>query len=347
MKRSILMAAGLIGVSGALVAGCGGSSGSGSASTGASEAPAGAAVGSGATFPSTAYLQWCQESGTCSYIAKGSGAGIKDLTVSTVQWAGSDAPLTTDETAAVTGTVLYFPALLGAVTVPTNVTGVSKPLNLTGQAIGDIYAGTVTAWDDAAIASANPGVSLPSAPITVCARADSSGTSYNFSTYLAAASKTFAATVGVGKTPQWGAKSVLRSPGNPGVASCVKGNDNSIGYVDLSDARAAGIADKAAAVGMDGVFVLPTTASISAAGAVTSVPKNLVVDVTGSTAKGAYPITAVTYVLAVTGRDNAATKKAFTYFLGAKAQGQLAGMGFAPLPAALATASTAQLSQLK
>ncbi len=347
MMRRTLMAAGLVGVSAFVIAGCGGSSTSDAGTTGTTEAPAGAAVGSGATFPSTAYLRWCQESGTCSYVAKGSGAGIKDLTTSTVQWAGSDAPLTDAETAAVTGTVLYFPTLLGAVTVPTNVTGVSTPLNLTGKAIAGIYAGTITTWNDPAIASINPGVTLPASAITVCARSDSSGTSYNFSTYLAAVSKDFATTVGASKTPQWGAKSVLSSPGNPGVANCVKGNDNAIGYVDLADARAAGIADKAAAVGTAGAFVLPTTASISAAGNVASVPTNLVVSVTGSTAKGAYPLTAITYALAVTGRDNAATKKAFTYFLGDKAQGQLAGLGFAPLPANLATAATAQLSRLK
>ena len=63
-------------------------------------------MGSGATFPATAYTRWCQESGTCSYAAKGSGGGIKDLTAGTVAWAGSDAPLNSDEQAAIGTTVI-------------------------------------------------------------------------------------------------------------------------------------------------------------------------------------------------------------------------------------------------
>lgn len=349
MKVGTIVIAGLLGAATVFAAGCGSSSPSTSDTTGGSGDPMFVTVGSGATFPATAYTRWCQESETCTYASKGSGAGIKDLTTGTVAWAGSDAPLTSEETAAITGTVLYFPTLLGAVTVPTNIEGVTGPINLTGTALAGIFDGDITRWNDTAIATDNPGKVLPDAPITVCARSDSSGTSYNFSKYLGTVSPTFAGKVGANgsKTPTWTAKTV-GSPGNPGVAQCVTSNPNSIGYVDSAAAKEAGITDRAAAIGTAaGSFVAPTTASITLAGDVASVPSDLLVNVLDSPVAGAYPITTTTYVLAVAGTEAAGTvTMVLTYFLGTKAQGQLAAMGFAPLPANVLAKAIAQLSAL-
>ncbi|MDA2953634.1 MAG: phosphate ABC transporter substrate-binding protein PstS [Actinomycetota bacterium] len=350
MNRRILLAAGLIGASALVITGCGSSSSTADTSGGDSSAPAGVATGSGASFPAPAYTQWCQDSQTCSYLSKGSGAGIKDRTSGVVAWAGSDAPLNSDETAAVKGTVLYFPTLLGAVTIPTNIDGITKPINLTGAALAGIFDGEITTWNDKDIATSNPGVTLPAKPIAVCVRADSSGTSYNFSGYLSQISQGFADKVGAepSKTPAWTA-TVSASPGNSGVANCVKNGSNSIGYVDLADAKQAGLDGQAAAIGVEGAYMAPTIASIEAAGADAQLNPDLTVSasLSNSPAKGAYPIVATTYALAVEGgADNAAVKKALTYFLGAKAQGQLAGLGYAPLPSSMLSKATAQLSKL-
>ena len=351
MKRRILAAGGALAVATALVAtGCGSSSSTsdtaGSGTT--AQSGAGAAVGSGATFPATAYTRWCQESGTCSYAAKGSGGGIKDLTAGTVAWAGSDAPLNSDEQAAIGTTVYYFPTLLGAITIPTNIDGVDKPINLTGPALAGIFDGDITNWNDKDIAASNPGVTFPDKPIVVCVRADSSGTSYNFTTYLSQVSQGFADKVASegSKTPTWTAK-VTKNPGNPGVAQCVQQNPNSIGYVDLGDARRAGIADTAAAIGEEGAFVAPTIEAVSKAGDVSSIPDDLLVQVVNSPVKGAYPITATTWALATKGgKDPAKVKEAFTYFLSDTAQAELADLGFAPLPEELQSAAQAQLAKL-
>jgi len=354
MTRRIMLAGGALIASASLIAaGCGSSSStdtaaSGGADTAAAPSPEGAAIGSGATFPATAYIKWCQESATCSYASKGSGAGIKDLTAGTVAWAGSDAPLDADEQKAIGKTVYYFPTLLGAIAVPTNIDGVSKAINLTGPALAGIFDGDITKWNDPDITASNPGVAMPDKPIAVCVRADSSGTSYNFTNYLSQVSTAFADKVGAGgsKTPTWTA-TVVSSPGNPGVAQCVTTNPNSIGYVDLAAAQQAGIADKAAAIGTEGNFVSPTTESVSKAGDVGTIPDNLVVDVINSSVPGAYPITATTWALAKDGaKDNAAVKKAIAYFLGSAAQGQLAALGYSPLPAALNEAATKQLAKL-
>ncbi len=305
-------------------------------------------MGSGATFPATAYTRWCQESGTCNYAAKGSGGGITDLTAGTVAWAGSDAPLDAEEQAAIGVTVYYFPTLLGAITVPTNIEGVDTAINLTGAAVAGIFDGDIANWNDAAISASNPGVTFPDKPIVVCVRADSSGTSYNFSMYLSEVSPAFAGKVAAGgsKTPNWTA-TVSKSPGNPGVAQCVKDNPNSIGYVDLGDAQRAGLSAKASAIGEDGAFVAPTIAAVSKAGDVVSIPDDLLVKVVNSPVTGAYPITATTWVLVTAGGEHVSdVKKAVTYFLGDTAQSQLEGLGFAPLPEHLQAAAQAQLGKL-
>ncbi len=347
MKRRILIATGLIGASALVIAGCG-SSGATDTASGGSSAPAGVATGSGASFPAPAYTKWCQDSKTCSYASKGSGAGINDLTKKVVDWAGTDAPLNSEEAGAITGTLLYFPTLLGGIAVPTNIDGVSKAINLTGPALAGIFDGDITTWDDKDIAASNPGVTLPSASIVVCVRADSSGTSYNFSGYLSEISQSFANKVGAGgsKTPSWTA-TVSASPGNPGVANCVKNTKNSIGYVDLADAKQAGLDTKAAAIGEGSTFVAPTVESLQAAGAGAKLSNDLTFSVINSQAEGAYPITATTYaIVAEDGKNMAAVKTALTYFLGSKAQGQLEALGYAPLPASVLAKATAQLSKL-
>lgn len=312
----------------------------------------GATTGSGATFPQIAYQQWCAESTLCSYTGKGSGGGIKDLTNKVVDWAGSDAPLEDGELAAIGGRIKYFPTLLGAITVPVNIRGVvGNKVKLDGKTVADIFDGDITKWNDRRITKVNKGIKFPAAPIVVCVRSDSSGTSFGFSRYLGKVSKTFAAKVGGGgsKTPNWLAPSLAKSPGNAGVAQCVSSTDNSIGYVDLGDAISSGLQKNVTAIGRNGKYVLPTTKSIVAAGNIkaSKVKPNLTVDLSASPAKGAYPITVTTWVLLVPGRaTNGAALESVKYFLGKKAQGQLTGFGFAPLSPVLRTLANKQLSSL-
>ncbi len=308
----------------------------------------GASTGSGATFPAIAYTKWCQDSGLCSYTGKGSGGGIKDLTKATVDWAGSDAPLTSEELAAIGGKIQYFPTLLGAVTIPVNIPGVnSRKMNLNGQVLEGIFDGSITKWNDKKIRAINTKLKLPANPITVCVRADSSGTSFVFSRYLGKTNKT-SPFKGGSKTPNWGAPTLVKQPGNPGVANCVASTPNSIGYVDLGDARNAGLTSKIASVGKKGgPYVQPTAASIMKAGQVptSTIKKDLTVDFSASKVRGAYPIVATTWVLLVPGRStNGGARQVVKYFLSPKAQGALTKLGFAPLPSGLRTLANKQLS---
>ncbi|MCU0307950.1 MAG: phosphate ABC transporter substrate-binding protein PstS [Thermoleophilia bacterium] len=344
-----------------LVAGCGGSDDGGDTGTagGGSGGNGTRATGSGATFPASAYEQWARTSGLASYQAKGSGAGIQDMLNGLIDFAGSDAPLNEEETASLAdkrggATPVYFPTLLGAVTVPANVDGVSVPLKLESSVIGDIFAGKVTTWNDPAIAGTNEGVTLPDKPIIVCVRADSSGTSFSFSRYLARESATFKAEVGESKTPNWKAKQVVKQPGNPGVAQCVKSNSNSIGYVDLGDAQRAGLEDKLSEVGVNGTFTAPSVETITEAGASAKKDPALIIDPGAETPAAGYPITITTWIVAYSdyaaaGRANGLepTKAWLEYVLGPEAQGALAALGFAPLPGDVDTEGKDRIATLK
>ena len=129
----------------------------------------GSATGSGASFPATAYSKWCQDSGLCSYTSKGSTGGINDLINGVVDFAASDAPLTDQQKADLASkrggaTPLYFPTLIGTITVDTNIDGVSKGINFDGKTLADIFRGAITNWSDARIRKPNPGVTLPERP---------------------------------------------------------------------------------------------------------------------------------------------------------------------------------------
>lgn len=307
-------------------------------------------TGSGATFPNIAYQKWCGESGTCSYTGKGSSGGIRDLISRAVDFAGSDATLTQQQLADIGGQVRYFPTLLGAISVPVNIPGVvGNRMKLDGRTLGDIWSGTITTWNAPAIKKLNPKINLPANPITLCVRSDGSGTSFGFSNYLAKVSASYRSKVGfASQTPNWQGN-VVKQPGNPGVANCVKSTPNSIGYVDLADSLRAGLGTNVTAIGKSEVvrkkvkgktravrqtvYVLPSSRTISAAGNVKRVKPTLDIDFSASTAPGAYPIVITTWVLAVPGRPgNPGVKNVLNYMYSSKAQSELPAMGFAPLP---------------
>ncbi len=328
----------------------------------------GAATGSGASFPSTAYTKWCQDSGLCSYTSKGSTGGINDFINGVVDFAATDAPLTATQSsdlAAKRGgaTPLYFPTLIGAITVPTNIDGVVAGLNLKGPVLAGIFQGTITSWNDARIRASNPGVTLPSAAITKCVRSDGSGTSFGFTSYLSKVSKDFRAAIGASQQPNWPTTGIVKGPRNPGVAACIKANKNSIGYVDISDARDAGLTKTFAKIGKTEVvkgkkktvYVLPSAGSALKAANLTTFKADLTLSLTASPSKGAYPIAITTWIIAysnyasagksTTARDD--VKKVLDYAYSSAAQDGLKDLRFAKLPAGLVTVAKAQIAKIK
>src|SRR5215475_424199 len=149
-------------------------------------------IGSGASFPFPVYSAWFKAFNgkhsaiAVDYQAKGSGAGIQDLINHTVDFAGSDAAMTDEQMAKVPEGVQLLPMTAGEIVVAYNLPGNPKGLKLPRDVYSGIFLGKITKWSDAKLKAANPGVSLPDQDITVVRRADSSGTTFVFTTHLSA-----------------------------------------------------------------------------------------------------------------------------------------------------------------
>lgn len=185
--------------------------------------------GAGATFPAPLYERWIAEYQKVApdvkidYQAIGSGGGIKGITDKTIDFAGSDAPMSKKEFAAAGGAENFVevPSCAGGIVPAYNVPGVDKDINFTGEILASIYMGKINNWNDPALAKINPDIKLPELAITPAWRTDGSGTNYVFTNYLATQSKDFTSSIGIGKQVKWPVGS--GGKGNAGVAQVVQG----------------------------------------------------------------------------------------------------------------------------
>jgi phosphate transport system substrate-binding protein len=195
--------------------------------------------GAGATFPFPLIDTWrvqyqkVQPNVNINYQSIGSGGGIKQFTAKTVDFGASDAPLSVNQTHSLPATAVHIPETIGSVVVAYNIPEFNqKGLKLTGPIIADIFLGKITKWDDPQIKALNPGVSLPSQNINVFRRADGSGTTFVFTSYLSSQSPEWKSKVGASTAVQW---PVGRGAnGNEGVASAITSTPYSIAYVELA-----------------------------------------------------------------------------------------------------------------
>jgi phosphate transport system substrate-binding protein len=283
---------------------------------------------------------------TVNYGSGGSGKGRTDLASGVVNYAGSDSPIPASEMSSFAGkTVLYFPVFLGPITMSYNLSGVTN-LKLTPKVIAEIFSAKITKWNDPAITSINPGVSLPSAPITIAVRSDSSGTTQNFSLFMETAAPS-EWTLGSNSIIKWPATARAGS-GNPGVAEIIKSTPGAIGYVDYADAKASGLTF-ASVQNSAGTYITPSPTTASAAGNGITVAPNLTFHAVWSSEPTAYPITYQSWVLVYAKQPNAndaALLKAWIGYLIGAGQQLLPSLGYAPLPSGLQAKAKAQLSQI-
>jgi phosphate transport system substrate-binding protein len=228
-----------------------------------------------------------------NYQSIGSGGGILQLTNKTVDFGASDAPLNEEQTAKIGAPVLHIPMASGAVVITYNLPGVKGNLNLTPDVIADIFLGKIKQWNDARILSLNKGISVPAFPILIAHRSDGSGTTNIFTNYLTKVSPEWKAKVGNGSAVNWPAG--LGGKGNEGVAGLVKQTPGGIGYVELIYALNnkmgyAKIRNK------KGRFILPSIASVSAAGNI-KMPADAKVFITDTDASDGYPISGFTWTV--------------------------------------------------
>ena len=300
-------------------------------------------TGAGATFPYPIYSKWfsdyARNTGVkINYQSIGSGGGIRQLSEQTVDFGASDGPMSDQELASAKGgAVLHFPTVIGAVVITYNVPGVTRPLNLSGDLIADIFQGKVTKWNDARIVAQNRGVSLPSSEILVVHRSDGSGTTYIFTDYLNTVSPSWSGSLGKGKDIKWPVG--LGGKGNEGVAGQVSQTPGSIGYVELAYAKQNKL-PYANVRNADGRYVAPSIASVTAAAASMKLPKNTDyrVSIVNAPGKESYPISSMTWILVYQNQpDKVKGTKLVNFLRWAYKNGEksAASLDYAPLPASM------------
>ena len=228
-----------------------------------------------------------------NYQSIGSGGGILQLTNKTVDFGASDGPLNDEQTAKFGVPVLHIPQASGAVVITYNLPGDNNNIGLTPDIIADIFLGKIKSWNDARITSINKGVNIPALPILVAHRSDGSGTTNIFTNYLSKVSPEWKTKVGSAGAVNWPAG--LGGKGNEGVAGLVKQTPGAIGYVELIYALQNKM-DYAKIRNKKGKFIIPSIASVTAAGNVT-LPPDSKIFITDTDAADGYPIAGFTWVL--------------------------------------------------
>jgi phosphate transport system substrate-binding protein len=284
---------------------------------------------------------------TINYGAGGSGKGRQDLADMVTDYAGSDAPFKDADLGKIKGgEILYFPVLLGAITVSYNLDGVDR-LQLSGETIAKIFQRDIKKWNDPAIAADNPDAKLPDTEIVVARRADGSGTTENFTKYLELAAGG-GWKLGSGSTVEWPGDTQAGN-GNGGVADIVFKTSGAIGYVDLSDAKAKGLR-WAAVKNQAGKYVMPTAEAVTAAGDGIQVDDKLLFSALNAKGDAAYPITAQSWCLIYAKQTDKAkgnALKAYFKYLITDAQKLLPEIDFAPIPKSLQDKALAQIEKIQ
>ncbi len=313
--------------------------------------------GAGATFPNIIYSNWMltynqtHRDVKLNYQSIGSGGGIRQFSDGTVDFGATDAPMSDSAIAAISGNVLHIPTVMGAVVAIYNLQGVSQAVRFTPDVLADIFLGKVTKWNDARLASINPGVTLPAADIIVVHRAEGSGTSFAFTDYLSKVSPEWQQRVGKGPSVNWPVG--LGGRGSEGVSATVSQTPGAIGYVELAYATTNKI-QFGTVRNSSGNWIIPTLEAVTAAatGAMKDMGPNtdFRVSITNSSGAQAYPISTFTWLLVHKTYSDTAKARALVHFIWwAESDGQAKApeLGYAPLPNELHPWIEARLRSVK
>ncbi len=282
-----------------------------------------------------------------TYDPQGSGAGREQFLSGAVQFAGSDAALKEEEITAASqrcfgGEALELPLYISPIAVIYNLPDLAaENINMSAATLAKVFSGEITEWNDPEIAQQNEGVELPATSIIPVHRSDESGTTENFTEYLAAAAEGEWAHEPSGT---WPIESGQSGSKTQGMIDTVSGAEGAIGYADAS--RAGDLGTIAIKVGEEYV---PYSAEAAAAvvdaspRAENATSNRLVVELDrATTASGAYPLVLISYSIACSSYDSQSdvdNVKAFlTYMASSEGQARAADpsvAGAAPISDAL------------
>jgi phosphate transport system substrate-binding protein len=299
-------------------------------------------TGAGATFPRPVYERWGQAAREgagiqLNYQSIGSGGGINQITNRTVDFGATDAPLSTQQLTE--RSLLQFPTVMGSVVLIVNLPGVAdNALRLTSELVVDIFLGKITRWNDARIVEANRDIRIPNLPISTAYRADASGTTFTFTTYLARVSSEWQAGPGAGTSVRWPVGNGSR--GHEGVANAVRNTPGAIGYTENAYATVNRLITTQLR-NKSGRFVVPAMASFQAAASQADWSRpGFAADLVDLSGDAVWPIVTPTFILLPTNpaADRVAgsrnTMRFFDWAFRAGAQAATS-LEYIPLPASV------------
>lgn len=313
-------------------------------------------TGAGSTFINPVMTRWIaafQDSHPgvqINYQAIGSGGGIQQLKQGLVDFGASDAALD-DEKLKDMPPLVQIPESAGPVCITYNLPELKTALKLSAATLAGIYLGQIKSWHDPAIAKDNEGVSLPNRPIAVVHRSDGSGTTNIFTMYLAKVSRDWSAKVGQGISVSWPVG--VGGKGSDGVTGSVKETVGGIGYVELIYAKNNNL-PVAQVQNHAGSWIEPTAAGATAAieafqAELARDPRTPVVDPPVS-AREAYPISGLTYLLVPTHAQDEAKQevvKEFVQYIVTEGQASAQSLQYATLPLSLAARDQRFLAEIR
>jgi len=308
--------------------------------------------GAGATFPYPIYSKWFSEyskvdpSVQFNYQSIGSGGGQKQILAQTVDFGASDGPMTDENLAKAPGKILHIPTVAGADVLSYNLPG-SPKLKIDGPTIAAIFLGSITKWNDPAIAAQNPGVDLPNQDLVVVHRSDGSGTSYIWTDYLSSVSPDWKAKVGKGTSVNWPVG--LGGKGNEGVSGQIKQLPGSVGYIELAYAKQNKL-PFADVKNSSGNYVTPSLDSVTAALATAEIPDDFRFSMVNPPGADAYPISGCTWLLVYADiKDHAKGQRLVQFLKWAYGDGEkmASTLNYAPLPDNVQTRVLARIAEIK
>jgi phosphate transport system substrate-binding protein len=259
-------------------------------------------TGAGATFPYPVYSKWAEEYKKATgiglnYQSIGSSGGIRQINAKTVTFGATDAPVKGEDLDK-NGQV-QFPAIIGGTVPIVNLDGF-KPgeLRITGPVLAEVFMGNITNWNDPKIQNLNPGKKFPNLTIAIVHRADGSGTTFNFTDYLATVSTEWAQRVGRGAAVKWPGTYSVGGKGNEGVAANVTRIKGAIGYVEYAYVKKNNLVFLQLQ-NKDGIYVNPDDSTFAAAAAGAdwfSVP-GMGLSIVDQSGKNTWPITTASFII--------------------------------------------------
>ena len=292
--------------------------------------------GAGASFPAKIYTRWFSDlakSGgpRVNYQAVGSGSGRKAFIDQTVNFGASDDPMKDSDIAKVTRGLVQIPMVGGTIAFGYNY---DCDLKLTQEQAVQVAMGMVSNWKE---------LGCKAGKLTWAHRSDGSGTTKAFTNSMEAFSKTW--TLGTGKSVKWPAG--VGAKGNSGVAGVIQNTPGAIGYVNQSYIR--GNVKAAALQNLSGEFLKPSVEAGAKALNGITLDENLAGKNPNPTAKGAYPIASLTWILAYekgNGRNTKAIKKSLSTLLSDEYQDKAPTLGFVPLKGDILEKSRAAVNKI-